>query len=991
MSARSSDLFAGAPPRIFSIEPGRPFLDDLARAVAAAGDDPLGLADVEIFVPTRRAVRGLTEAFVAASPARASLLPRIRPLGDVDEDELALGSAPEDAGAIDLPAAVSGLERRLVLARFVAVAERASFDGQENWPAALAAAKELSALLDSFHAEEVDFSALDAVDVGSHAEHWRRSLDFLKIASEAWPDYLRTNDLIDPAERRARLIGLDAARLEAARPQAPVIIAGTTGSAPAVARLMGVVARLPKGAVVLPGLDFALAGDEKAWNAIDDPHPQAGLKALLERLGIDRRAVRPWPGGEASARRAFISLALRPAEATDDWREMVATASAADPALSQSVAGLSLVEAPDEEAEAAAIALMLRGALETPGRTAMLVTPDRNLSRRVAAKMRRWEVTVDDSAGVPFGNSPCGTFLRLTATWLAAPCDPAAALALARHPLAGLGMAFAERRRAVSAFDEAARGLVPLTDGDDLADLSAKIASHRRAEAAAPVVEALEQAAELFPRAGENAFGALLEAHIAAAERLASDEQAPGADRLWRGEDGEAGAMLLAELKAAAGAVGSLRRADYAPAFAQMIAGATVRRRAPAHPRLAILGPLEARLQSADLVILGGLNEGVWPGEALTDPFLSRPMRQAIGLPSPERRIGLSAHDFAELACAKNVVLTRAARAGGAPAKPSRWIVRLRNILEGAGGLACADAGPRYAAWAAALDAPAPGLTRALAPRPTPPASLRPRTLSVTRIETWLRDPYGIYARYILGLKKFDPLNDPFGPRYLGSLFHKAFEVYAREGGGLADIFARHAPAYGYGPAEAAFFGPAVQKAFAWFEEFHRARLAIGKPAVIEGEGTLTFDAGIAPFTLTARADRIDLTNSGEAAIFDYKSRSLPSKKQIELFRVQLPLTALIVAGGGFEALGARRIAEFQYIRTVLRKDKDQDNEIGAAGGEAIDIMLKTQAGLKRWIAAFDDPETPYLSQPRAEYVDDFGDYDLLARRREWSIAGDEA
>lgn len=986
----TADIFAGAGPRLFSIEAGRPFLADLADAVAAAaGYDPLALADVEIFVPTRRAARGLIEAFVAAAPGgRASLLPRIRPLGDVDEDEFALEAAPQEADALDLPPAISSLERRLILARFVAIAERASFNGQENWPAALAAAKELSALLDSFYAEEIDFTALDAIDVGGHAAHWARSLDFLKIATRIWPDYLRANQLTDPAERRAALIDLSARRFARLNPQTPVIVAGTTGSAPAVARLMGVAARLPKGVVILPGLDFALAGDEKAWKAIDDPHPQAGLKALLDRLGLQPQDVKAFPGGDAAPRRALISLALRPAEATDDWREMVAKAGADDPGLARSAAGLSLIEAADEEGEANAIALRMREAIETPGMTAMLVTPDRNLSRRVAAKMRRWRVAVDDSAGIPFANSPCGTYLRLAAHWLAAPNDPASALALVQHPLAGLGLDRRGRGRAVAAFDEAARGLVPPADDTGAAGLAAKIAAHRRGADAAPVVAALDAAARAFPRAPEAPFGARFEAHLAAAELVAATADEAGAERLWRGEDGEAGALLLADLKAAAGSVGAIAAADYAAAFTQMVAGAAVRRRAPAHPRLAILGPLEARLQSADLVILGGLNEGVWPGEAETDPFLSRPMRKELGLPSPERRVGLAAHDFAQLAAGPRVILTRATRAGGAPARPSRWIVRLRNILEGAGALNRLDETQTLAAWAKALDAPDGGPKPVAAPRPKPPFALRPRELYVTRIEKWLRDPYAIYAQYILRLKKLDPLSEPFGPRHLGSLFHKVFEIYAREGGGLGEIFARLAPQYGYGPAEAAFFAPAIADTLSWFEGFHAGCLALGAPTVIEEKGELLIEDGHAPFTIKARADRIDLTREGEAAIFDYKSRRIPTKSQAKVFDVQLPLTALIVEGGGFAALGPRKVAEFYYLRTVLRKDKD--NETGAAGGEAADIMRKVGDGLKRWIAAFDDPGTPYLSQPRPQFVDEYGEYDLLARRREWSIAEGE-
>ncbi|MEQ8751110.1 MAG: hypothetical protein RIC52_15190, partial [Amphiplicatus sp.] len=571
---RSADLFSLKTPRVFSIDAGRPFLADLAGALAATvpPSDPLALADMEILLPTRRAARALNEAFVSVAKGSASLLPRIRPLGDIDEDEIALDT-DFFAEQAELPPAISSLERRLVLARMVAAAEKSFFAGQENWPAAIAAAQELGALLDSFYAEEVAFSGLADLVPVEHAAHWGRTLDFLRIVTEAWPAYLAERGLMDPAERRARLIDAQAERLARVKPDHPVIVAGTTGSAPAVARLMRAVAELPRGAVVLPGLDRGLARDAKAWAVIEDPHPQAGLKALLHAFKLDPAHIAPWPGSETrfdAPRARLLSLALRPAEATDDWRDEVAKASAADTSLARACDGLALIEAADEEAEASAVAILMREALETPGETAMLVTPDRNLSRRVAAKMRRWGVVVDDSAGVPFANSPCGTYLRLTALWLDAPNDPHAALSLARSPLAGFGLDDSARRRAVAALDEGLRGLAP---GPGVTGLKTKIAATAMrkpalAERAAPLIERLNEAMRLWP-ARAAPFTALLDAHIAAAESLAATDTEPGAERLWRGEDGEAGAMLLSDLRLTAGALGEVAPGDYARAFAQ--------------------------------------------------------------------------------------------------------------------------------------------------------------------------------------------------------------------------------------------------------------------------------------------------------------------------------------------------------------------------------------------------------------------------------------
>ncbi|MEM9170089.1 MAG: double-strand break repair protein AddB, partial [Pseudomonadota bacterium] len=412
--------FAAAAPRVFTIDPGRPFLTDLAARLDAA----LGpaLPEARIYVPTRRAARGLADAFRAAASARgvdAVLLPRIAALGDVDDDEHAAFAGP-GAAAREAAPAVSKSARRMTLARLVAAKDRA-FAGHENWPAAFAAAGELGKLLDSFYAEEVPFAALDAIAPEGFAAHWKRSLDFLEIVTAAWPAYLQEIGRTDPAARQSEAVRAEIKFLRGHAGDTPVVVAGTTGSAPAVADLIGCAASLPRGVVVLPGVDRALAADAAGWAAIDASHPQAGLKALLERIDVAPDAVRPWRAGTPEARARLLSLALRPAEATSDWLDQIGAETARDPGLAAACDGLTLIEAADENEEASVIALAFREALETPGRTAMLITPDRLLALRVAARMRRWGVVVDDSGGAPFANTPCGTYLRLVADWLAAP------------------------------------------------------------------------------------------------------------------------------------------------------------------------------------------------------------------------------------------------------------------------------------------------------------------------------------------------------------------------------------------------------------------------------------------------------------------------------------------------------------------------------------------------------------------------------------------
>jgi len=491
-----------------------------------------------------------------------------------------------------------------------------------------------------------------------------------------------------------------------------------------------------------------------------------------------------------------------------------------------------------------------------------------------------------------------------------------------------------------------------------------------------------------------------LSAHIAIAEHFAATDAQDNDNTLWtlwRGEDGETGAALLADITASAAQITHDRDSDYPEIFNQLIAGAVVRRTAPAHPRIAILGPLEARLQSADVVILGGLNEGVWPRDAAIDPFLSRPMRKNIGLPSPERRIGLSAHDFAQLSVSGEVMLTRAIRMGSAPAKPSRWIVRLENILKSVEWLGDIDATNHFAQLTDRLDAPGI-INTAPAPMPRPPAPARPRALSVTRIEKLLRDPYAIYAGKILRLEKLRPPGADFGPAERGQLLHKVFEDYTKRsaaagnGDGLEAlhaIFARHADGFGYTPAHAAFWRARITDALQWFVVWDHERRTEGAPALIEASGALTINAEGGPFKITARADRIDRLKDGALFIIDYKTGPPPTLKQTQKFSPQLPLTGLIAREGGFSELGPAAIGGFDYVRVLGRGGSGKDNA-GAMGGEAEDFINEAEAGLRQLIAHFDDPASGYPSQPRPEYVDQYGDYDHLARRRERESTGGE-
>jgi len=986
-------LFHPPTPRLFSIPPHLSFLDEIASAVndAIAGKNPGAIADTEIYLPTRRAVRALSNAFLAnAGRDAATLLPRIRAIGDIDEAEAVLFKG-DTADELDLPPAISAVERRIALAQLVAAREHGT-KSVAHWAGALSAADELASLIDDFYTEEIDPSALGAIAPDDIAEHWVRSLEFLEIVTRAWPAYLEEIGLMDPTARRIHLINALADRMSNNRPEHPVIIAGTTGSAPAVARLMSVVAALPQGCVVLPGLDLTLP--DAVWRAVDDPHPQSGLKHLLEHgLGLDRKNVLPWrkePDAPRIERSEIINVALRPAAATDSWRDWAENFKKQFSNKDRPITGFNIVEAEDDEREADAVAIKIREIVDTLDKTVFLITPDRDLSRRVAAELLRWNINVDDSAGVPFHASPCGGFLRLVARAISAPADPAAFVAMLRHPLFGGGLADADRAREINACDIGLRGLQP--DGAE------EIARRLAAIDASPLA-----IGKLFETicAGQEAGGSLgaqLMRHIALAETLAATATEDGAARLWRGEDGEAGAGRIADLAGALDGVVNWSPSDYAEIFDQLIADITVRRRAQTHPRIAILGPLEARLQSADVVILGGLNEGVWPRDAAIDGFLSRGMRKSIGLPSPERRIGLSAHDFAQFSAAPEVMLTRSKKTGGKPATPSRWIVRLKNILNGAGVFDAIDQTKYFAALSRSLDDAPLERRKMIAPRP--PVDARPSEFWVTRVETLLRDPYGVYAREVLGLKPLEGFNEPLDHRHVGTLFHKVFELYGcdeaptttdEQIAKLVALFEQSAAEQAIGAAHLPFLRERALAAFRWFAQWDAERRAEGAPKVIEGTGKWSFKHDGRVYALKAKADRIDLLSSGAAAIYDYKTgEPPPTDKQQTKFSPQLPLTAAIVEAGGFEKTGAVEVDRFSYLRVQNRKSGSK-NETGASGEDAPKMIAEAATGFKDLLSHFNDPNTAYPSQPRPQFIAAYGDYDHLARRRELHAAeGDE-
>ena len=988
--------------RVYTIPAGVGFLEALAAGLLAeTSGDPLALAGYRILLPTRRACRALQEAFLRRSDGQPLLLPRLQPLGDIDADELLLAGADEADGLgaaedFALLPAMAPLRRQLLLTQAIL---RAGHNFGERPPGidqASRLAGALAQLLDQMATEDVRFEGLGEL-ARDHAEHWQRTVRFLEILSKVWPTMLAAEGALDAAVRRNRLLASETARLKRHSPGGPVIAAGSTGSIPATAELLAAIASTQNGRVILPGLDQE--SDEETWAAIEeDPlHPQHGMALLLKRLGVRPGEVTPWPDqGLRSAplnRARLVNEALRPAETTGHWRDFAASADRER--IELALRNVERVDCPTLQEEAQVIALRLRQALDEPGKRAALVTPDRNLARRVAGELRRWNIDIDDSAGRPLSLTPPAVFLRLTAEMIAERAAPAALLALLKHPLAACGLRPVVCRGFARRLDIHLRGPRPRAGLKNLARRRG-LASDLR-EFLSGIAASAETLADLA-RKRRAAPRDLLAAHVALAETFAAAEGESGQARLWAGEAGETAAAFLAELADALADFPPIEGRRWPALFENLMSGRVVRPRYGQHPRLSLWGPLEARLQQADLVILGGLNEGSWPPQAPIDPWFSRSMRKALGLSSPERRIGLAAHDFAQAwSSAPELMLTRALKVEGSPTVPSRWLLRLDSLLR------LLKIAPEtlhaglWLGWQSQLDrmvTPAP----IAPPAPKPPVALRPTSLSVTQIETWINDPYAIYAKHILKLEPLEPLDADPTAAERGSFIHEALETFVNEtrGGLPKDSYDRllaiarkiFGPTLDR-PTVQAFWWPRFRRIAGWFVEqegTYRLRLS---ESVAETKGELVLALpGCRPFSLRGTADRIDRLKSGGLAIIDYKTGGVPTNKQVETGHApQLPLEAAIASAGKFARVDPAPVAELSYWRLSGGRDIAQILPVKA---DPMDLAAAALSQLASLIAVFEDPAMPYHPLPDPKFVPKFRLYDHLSRRAEWSVVGAE-
>ena len=1040
--------------RVFSVPVSAPFLRTVIAALIDgrlvdgfdARAHPADLARATLYLPTRRAGRMVREIFLDELKADAVVLPRIIALGDIDEDELAFADESEPYGGaapLDIPPKLGELERRLTLARLVAAWAKSPVSAPlvVGGPAStLALAGDLARLMDDMVTRGVGWEALDGLVPDQLDKYWQHTLEFLQIARQTWPVHLAEIQKIEPAERRDRLIEAEAARL-IAHHDGPVIAAGSTGSMPATAKFLHAVATLPRGAVVLPGLDTDL--DDDSWQLIGgvrDPqgkfatppasnHPQFAMHALLDKFGIKRGDIEILGNPALQGRDVLVSEAMRPSNATARWHRRLGQSEIVEK-ISAGMANLAIIEADNPEMEALAIAVAMREARHL-NKSAALVTPDRALARRVMAALGRWKLEFDDSGGDALMDTSAGIFARLTAEAVARQLEPPTLLALLKHPLCRLGGAQGAFKSAVETLELALlRGTRPQAGSGGLArdfarfrlelgklkrgETSSLHSSEPRArlgdkelDRAYQLIELLQKALsplESLSSSKPYDFAELAQRHRSVVMDLSRDQHDVAI--VFDGPQGSALASAFDDLlggKAQSGLMVQL--IDYPEVFQTAFGDRIARRPESASAHLHIYGQLEARLTQSDRVILGGLVEGVWPPAPRIDPWLSRPMRHELGLDLPERRIGLSAHDFAQLLGIEEVILSHAAKVGGAPAVASRFLHRLQAVAGEARWQAAKLAGEKYARFAAQLDSP-DKVEPIPQPAPKPPRDTRPLKLSVTAIEDWLRDPYTIYAKYILRLNPLDPVDMPLSAADRGSAIHDALGEFTQAfsttlpddpAAALRGIGQKYFAPLMERPEARALWWPRFLRIANWFSDWEIARRGnvSAIAAEIRGEIPIRLDND-RTFVLSARADRIERRHDGTFAVLDYKTGQPPTGKQVRMgLSPQLTLEAAILREGGFADIPAdSSVSELVYIRLSGNnppgEQKSLELKINKSDAPQPPDVAADQARskLEALIRAFENEAQAYTSLNLSMWSNRYGTYDDLARIKEWSAAG---
>ena len=986
-------------PQVYSIAAHRGFADALVAGLGPRyGESDVGLARLTLLLPSQRAARTITEAFVRLS-GTGLLLPRMVVVGDLDLDET-LGPLLDPLGAgAEIPPAADTTRRWLRLAALLA---EELGENAPKGPALLRQAFDIGRTLDRLLVEGIepaDLTKERVLDVvGDSARHWQNSIRTFARVQLKWRAECAAQGQVDPPARRNMLFDHAARRWRENPPANPIVAAGVTSASPALAKLLRCVSELPRGAVILPDLDRSL--DIEVWEALgragtaDEKdgapfgrsdaftHPQYHLKLLLGRMGIARDEVQPWHraglGAAPPERSKAISKLFLPPKASARWVSLAAG--------QRRLSGVRLIESAHPGEESLAIALTIREALEVPEKRVALLTPDRELAARVIAQLERWGIEADDSAGEPLPQTAAGRLFLMLAEVAASQAAPVPLLALLGHPYAGEAFGRAEWLDHVRVADLALRGPRPAPGLEPLREIAVRLEEkHRGIVAWWGVVEGL-----LAPLLG---LGEQLHLDDAISAIAAAAESISGG-KVWGGADGRALASFVEDLRSAACAVGTRIDAEGLPTMLrETLDRIAVRPPWGGHPRLAIYGLIEARMSRADLVICGGMTEGTWPAAPAPEPLLAPAVLRALGVPDGDFRIGLSAHDLAAALGAPEVVLSHARRDASGPAIPSRFVLRVRAMLGSDLLKGHRDDGP--VRLAQALNDP-PTVDPHPRPAPRPSADQRDVPIAVTGLDRLRGDPYQFYASSILRLRKLDEIDAEPTAAWRGEVVHKVLELWHKGGGALLPYAEEQLARMSAHPLVRGLWWPRLERALLWIEQQVAARIADGHEVLAsEARGEMTH-AGV---KIIGRADRIDRSADGALAIIDYKTGKPPSKKMVaDGFALQLGLIGLMAQRGAFAGV-AGRPEKFEYWS--LQRDKKSSTGFGAIGEAVVDkegkakallreeFLDKTEAFLDDAIARWIKGDEEFKARLNPDFPA-YKDYDQLMRLDEWLARGEQ-
>lgn len=959
---------------LYTIPHGHDFLAVVTQHVLEHyGHDPALLARVRLLLPNRRSAKQCMAYFIQQLAGTSSTLPRIEPIGDLHEEDLIYQDM-----ATQVLTPISPLEQQCILARLIKGWFAQTQQQKPSMDHMMSLAGQLITWLEEFEQEHVAYDALEQLVPESYAAHWQHTIAFLKIITEHLPAIYAEKGVVSPMQyRNAMMLGLTRQWQQCA-PDYPVIIAGSTGSIPATRLLMDVVCQMPQGKVILPGLDQH--SSDSYWQAVDAVHPQYMMKQLLAYLDITREQVVPLVNMEPSqnVKQAYISEAMRPAGHVPEPIK--------DTMTREAMEDITCITCESLHEEAMVIGLMMRYYLEQPDCTVLVVTNNHALIQRLAAVLPMWHIEADMSVGEPLGHTPPGVFFQLVAELVHTHISPVALLALFKHPLAAAGVSTGQCRHYIRAIEKevlrgvrSAQGFEPILHQLDNTEHKAWL-QH--------VAEQVNMLFDAYSGYKQYSFAQWCNMHIALTEWLASTDDISGEQRVWQGDDGQQFAQFLHELLHYSEHLGDMYFQQYVSIITVLLNQQSYRKSYNTHPRVSIMNAMEARLLSADVTILADMNEGSWPATAQQDPWMNRAMRAQCGLPDADRRIGQAAQDFYGLLCNPKVYVTRAAKGEGGPRSASRWLLRLDMMLAQYGMADAVRSALPWQQWAQAFYMPATQV-KITPPAPVPPVEKRPRSLSVTQIETLMKDPYAIYAAKILQLKPLDALNQDPGGLEFGNFIHEAVDLFIQRYESVDDKMALMLEAgkealgelYAH-PSVQRFWWPKFVRIAVWFVEHDKQVRADGVQLHSELWGEYSIKAPAGDFMLKGKTDRIEIDREGGAAIVDYKTGYPPSIKDIKQGNApQLSLEALLALHHDALAVGA--VHQLAYWHVV--GGDDVVRESGVKGDEIAALLADAERGLQEVIAYFDTVDSAYLACPDSNREVRFNDYAHLERVEEWS------